>query len=449
MTNASRLLSVVLVCASANGLLSQSPTQVAEEVAIKRQEKTILLRKSLETAQRLEKEKDFPGAARVYEQAWTLVEELGTSAEAERKQATVGFSALYLRLANDSIKSGEFKEADGRLKRVLAVDPNNSLAKQLKRDNDKRLEEIKGRSPSDAALATIPDRQKELHDASVHEHNGQLYYELGKFDQATEELHAALKLNPESRAAHHYLALIDERKYAQGARRRELTAKDRIVDVEYGWDTPVSKLPEANPFARTNTIYTGRGRQVISHKLDRIRLNELKIEGLPLGEVVKNLEEQARLRDPERKGLNFIISSSVDIPQQQQQLPQVDAQGNPIPAPPVEPVDVSQINIRLMPGLRDVRLADALDAITKVADKPIKYSIEDYAIVFTQRTPQADLLFTRRFRVNPNTFYQGLESVIGLPLPIDGGSGGAGGGGGGGGGMGGGGMGGGGMGGGM
>jgi hypothetical protein len=120
MTNASRLLSVVLVCASANGLLSQSPTQVAEEVAIKRQEKTILLRKSLETAQRLEKEKDLPGAARVYEQAWTLVEELGTSAEAERKQATAGFSSFYLRLANDSIKAGEFKEADGRLSRLAS-----------------------------------------------------------------------------------------------------------------------------------------------------------------------------------------------------------------------------------------------------------------------------------------------------------------------------------------
>jgi type II secretory pathway component GspD/PulD (secretin) len=72
-------------------------------------------------------------------------------------------------------------------------------------------------------------------------------------------------------------------------------------------------------------------------------------------------------------------------------------------------VDASSINVKLT--LSDVRLADVLDAIVLVADHPIKYSVEDYAIVFSARGPETVQLETRTFKVDPNTFYQGLESV--------------------------------------
>ena len=72
-------------------------------------------------------------------------------------------------------------------------------------------------------------------------------------------------------------------------------------------------------------------------------------------------------------------------------------------------MDASSINVKLT--LNDVRLADVLDAIVLVADHPIKYSIEDYAIVFSGRGPEPMQLETRTFKIDPNTFYQGLESV--------------------------------------
>ena len=72
-------------------------------------------------------------------------------------------------------------------------------------------------------------------------------------------------------------------------------------------------------------------------------------------------------------------------------------------------MDASSINVKLT--LNDVRLADVLDAIVLVADHPIKYSVEDYAIVFSAKGPEPVPLETRTFKVDPNTFYQGLESV--------------------------------------
>ena len=46
-----------------------------------------------------------------------------------------------------------------------------------------------------------------------------------------------------------------------------------------------------------------------------------------------------------------------------------------------------------------------------VTDHPIKYTVTDFAIVFSAKGAESPQLFTREFRVDPNTFYSGLESV--------------------------------------
>jgi type II secretory pathway component GspD/PulD (secretin) len=54
---------------------------------------------------------------------------------------------------------------------------------------------------------------------------------------------------------------------------------------------------------------------------------------------------------------------------------------------------------------------DVLEAIVKIADHPIKYSMSDEGIEFSSRTPETPELFTRSFRVDPNTFYTALQNV--------------------------------------
>lgn len=72
--------------------------------------------------------------------------------------------------------------------------------------------------------------------------------------------------------------------------------------------------------------------------------------------------------------------------------------------------------------LKEVRLGDAIDAICKVAEWPLHYSVEDYAVVFTAGAEQSPPLFTRTFRVDPNTFLEGVKNLTGSPLPAAGGS---------------------------
>ncbi len=72
----------------------------------------------------------------------------------------------------------------------------------------------------------------------------------------------------------------------------------------------------------------------------------------------------------------------------------------------------SQIN----PALTNIRSGDVLNAITKTADKPIYYSILDYAVVFSPRGQETVPLETRAFHLDPNTFRQKLERVTGVQI---------------------------------
>ena len=64
--------------------------------------------------------------------------------------------------------------------------------------------------------------------------------------------------------------------------------------------------------------------------------------------------------------------------------------------------------------LNNLTLRHALDVICKNAELPTQFSVEEYAIVFIPRGPVA--YFSRIFRVNPDTFIQGLQGVVGNPV---------------------------------
>jgi tetratricopeptide (TPR) repeat protein len=422
--------------AATNVVLGQAPNQVAEEEAVRRQEKAILLRKTLESAQSASAAKDQVGAAKLYEEAYALGEQLGSAGADEREVAAKGLAASRLNLAIQAQRAGDIREADAQVSRAVKIDPSNLNAKAFKADNDKRLADLTGKLPSDQALSLLPEYRSNVVQAATMVQDGKLLFEMGKLDEAEAALKKASKLQPDNNAAFYYLSLIDEVRYGRLQKKKSVTSKDRLLEVEQAWEMPPSQMKDANPFATTNRVYTGVGRQAIQHKLDRIILNEVKFDGLPLSEVVKFLDEQARLRDPDRKGVNFIINSSIDIPTAANSATIDPTTLQPVAAAPTtEPLDLNNVIVRLSPPLRNVRLADAIDAISKVAEKPLKISIEDYAIVFTQRLPEPQQLHSRQFRVDPNTFLQGLEAVGGLIIAdFAGGGGGQGGGAGGGGG---------------
>src|SRR5580765_4582114 len=160
MTKALSLLSALLLCAGLSRAWAQNnPAATAEEELVRRQEKAILLRKTIEAAQLAQKEGDLHSAAKLYEDAWKDVEFLGAAAEKEREITVAGLSEVRIALAKAASTDGDYKEADVQLSRVLKVDPHNLKAIELKKENDRNLASMIGRTPSEETLKLVPEYQ--------------------------------------------------------------------------------------------------------------------------------------------------------------------------------------------------------------------------------------------------------------------------------------------------
>jgi type II secretory pathway component GspD/PulD (secretin) len=160
--------------------------------------------------------------------------------------------------------------------------------------------------------------------------------------------------------------------------------------------------------SQTNLV-RGADRKAIVSKLDKIRLDHVSYDHLPLGEVLRQLAAEIKKRDPDKEGVNFLLQTAADT---SANLPTVDPQTG-LPATNTKPAGHDEINSVLItiPNLTDVRAADVLDAIVLTADKPIRYSIQDYAVFFSSKVAEIPQFFARTFRVNIATLRVGLKSI--------------------------------------
>jgi tetratricopeptide (TPR) repeat protein len=390
MTKAAPLsLGFILLLAAAAMLPAQtSPTDAAVNEAVLRQANTIILRQKLLEAKNTAARGDLPGAAKLYEDANTLVEQIGSGIDAEKAQTISGLVSTRLTLARRAQSQGDLHEAATQVSRVLKVDPQNADALAFKKNNDRALASMLGKMPDEETQQKIPYIINDKTAAGTLVRDGKLLYEMGKFDEAEVKLKEGIRLDPDDEGAFYYMNLVKQARYDRETRAHTINTQERMVQVENAWVKPVNRglLPVPNPYALTNLVHTGDGREVIYSKLNRIRFeaDDHSIswpEGLPLSEVLRTLSEKAKSRDPDKKGINFLFNpnaaaaSAVTTPAGGAMA--IDpATGLPVAAAPAgggESVDASSINVKLT--LSDVRLADVLDAIVLVADHPIKYSV--------------------------------------------------------------------------
>ncbi len=413
-------LGLTLLLAASPAAYAQAPTpesaqQAAVDTAVHNEANRILLRQKLDDARKAQERGELVAAAKSYDAAWDLVQTIGrNNVEAEAGQTRVGLTVVRMELAKTAQKHNDLEGAQIQVSDVLRVDKTNAEAQAFRRENEKLLAEQAGRMPSKEVQRMVPGIMTNKVNASTLVHDGMLLYQMGKLDEAQIKLHEAAKLDPQNQAAYYYLNLVAEARYHDALNHRDIDSRERAMEVEREWALPVEgqSLPQPNPYNGNTMFSTGKGRQAIFSKLGRIRLDEIKYEGLPLSEVVISLNDQAKKRDSEKRGINFIIDPNVDTSAAAPSGPTAidPTTGLPVaPTGPSEGVDISTASIKL--SLNDVSLADALDAIIKVANIPIKYSVVDYAVIFSHKGSESPQLFTRQYKIDPNTFVQGLQGV--------------------------------------
>ena len=419
-----RLVFFLALATQAQQAVTPDPIQIAEEEAVRRQEATIRLHQKLDEAVAAQKRNQLVDAAKFYQEAVALspyVQVGNPAVDLEKKQALAGLDGVREKLARDAMARGEMVEALAQTEAALKVDPNNETLRKLKAEIDKRTVDMQGTSPSPELVKTKHEIEKEKVDVATQVQNAKLLYEMGKYTNSEAILKQVLKEDPSNKTAPYYLDLVKEALFAANARAREAVAKNSIATVEKAWIPPAKgdSLPIfSQSMAYTNKIYTTEGRQNILSKLEHMRINEVSYD-LPLSEVLNRLSIETQKRDPDQVGINFMWNPHSDPGVGGAAATDANAAAavGAVPsAAPQASVDIASINIKISPRLLNLRLADVLDAITKVSDSPIKFTIEDYAVVFSPKSPESAALYTKVFKVDPNTFVQGLQNVTSINL---------------------------------
>ncbi|MFM8471542.1 MAG: hypothetical protein ACKODH_16530, partial [Limisphaerales bacterium] len=400
---------------SSQSLVTSSPTPspAAEAEAVRRQVQREALERLLTEAKQFLRAKLWTNAVVRYEEAVGHAKLLGgvEAVEKQYREALAGLTHSRLQLAVALQERFEFKAAAAEVDKILPFDPKSAEAEQFKRFNE-RVEAAHKNRPAQPPLPA--ERAEVLHLVK----DGQVLYQLGNFAEAKQKLEQAIAKDPLNEAAYFYLRLSQEAQFERESQTREKIYGDRVVAVTQKWNESAriqNGLPIPNPYFKTNSqvpflTHSSKGAQRINRKLEEIVLPEVHFDAVPLVGVVQRLIEDAKKFDPEpdpaKKGLNFLINDVAPA------APLLDAAGNPVPV--ARPVALSEGLVRVTQPLKNLTLRQALDVICKTAELPTQFSVEEYAIAFIPRGPVA--YYSRMFRVNPDTFIQGLQGVMGNPV---------------------------------
>lgn len=174
--------------------------------------------------------------------------------------------------------------------------------------------------------------------------------------------------------------------------------------------TNVTRLPGQGPSDETgqanrpsSPATPSRARQRILDKLKSVYLYQFAVpKETEISEVLQNLSKLVKANDPSNLGINLIISNAVDNS-----------------AHPAGSSEADRFTVKLEQPLEKVSVQEALDAIITAAKPPagapaggaLKYSIEDYAVVFSRRAEEDEKLYTRSFRLDRNSVLNNLKII--------------------------------------
>ena len=241
-------------------------------------------------------------------------------------------------------------------------------------------------------LKRLPTNAEKL-DASTQVQNARVLFEAGKTKEARQILEQTVKEDPQNQAAYYYLNLMSEADFKGALAQRDVASRSRLTTLEEAWSIPRKResLPQPDSYARTNLVETSPRQQAIQSKLRSIKLDNLKLERMPLAEVIKLLEQESKRRDPEQKGLNLLVDNQLWADQSGNAAVSDRATGLPVaaPGPGARPIDMNNVLVTIDPPISGVSLEDVLNIIARVADKPIDYSITDWGVVLSARGPGA------------------------------------------------------------
>lgn len=160
------------------------------------------------------------------------------------------------------------------------------------------------------------------------------------------------------------------------------------------WDRYLAHYADGGYGTAAKPVRGNPGRRAILEKLNKIRLDQVFFEGVTFGEVIHKLSEASKKHDPEGIGVTFVYNS--------------------LPGPSNEGAYLKDLPIKINPALANITLKDVLDIVVQVAERPIRYSVEDFGVLFSVKN-STETLFRRGFKIDAQTFAKLSERAAGIP----------------------------------
>ncbi len=351
-----------------------SPGGIAELEILNRQNRVAEANDLYTTGVRAGKDGDYEAA---YDDLSSALELLpyAENTEAHRmvySEAYVKYATVH---AQQIAAKGRAEEARAIVESVLAVDPSDRAAAALL----KRLEA--GEFPN------IPQHGENARRVLELLKIGRSNYGLAKYDDAEDNYHEALRIDPYNSAARRGLEKVDRARLRYREQAYRHTRAEFIRQVDQTWELPVPMAGREGGIDGGGPTDDG-GLGYITAKLDGIIIPRVAMNGFSLASAVDYLRRVSQdlddiEGDPARRGVNILIDER-----------KINASS---------PGVLDQQSITL--ELENVPLAEALRYVTGLAG--VKFRVEPFAIVIVPLTDRSEALFTRRYSVPP--FFQTID----------------------------------------
>ncbi len=387
---------------------STTAEQAAREELVRRQEAQLAAEKLLAQGEKLFYAGKYSEAVVKLEQGIKLIPR-APATEVDYNRAVHGLTDSYTQLADAAFHSGDIAQADALAGKALEYDPENQAAKNVLTKVKQAESQKTVDNPSGQPLDQTPEFVAKKDQIKRLFREGKILMNSGQYDEAESRFQQVLILDPYNADAHVLLKALSKQRidYAQGA--QDETRVHRLWEVSDRWTPPISS--EVQPPKSEETagpiVRDALRQESITKKLNEIIIPEINFREAAVSDVIPYLSNESRIRDPEKVGVNFILSSVIagpspsTAPTPTAAAPTArGAEATAAEAPTAAAVSSGQ---KITVTLHNIRLIDVLNEVVKTG-LGLKYRIDPSAVIILPPDAPEGEMVTRSYPVTPGVF---------------------------------------------
>lgn len=306
-------------------------------------------------------------ALKIFEEVYLALPDVRLAHDA-RAVALDGYIRAGLMRAQELANAGNYPAANALLDKL----DSPAVAK-----GERKIARLRARiaDPDRFPPALTPEHVANVAEVQTLLSLGNSQRETGQHDKALLTYEEVLRIDPYNSAARQGMLKTETERTRYFDQARDHTRSKMLNEVNAAWEAtvPLRSADLSNLFGGNGGNTTGirGGRETIQQKLRSLKIARIDFSGAALDEVVEYLRVRSRDLDPEKKGIDFVVSV---------------------------PADYSAPLISL--NLSEVPLEDVVRYVTQMAN--LTFRVEDYAVRLVSASEGSDILISKSYKVPPD-----------------------------------------------